>query len=61
MMGWYCRYISRSNTLGDLPWGLALSNIKTRDLNDSMWEFGSVTSGIAGSGFLRAQINSCEA
>ena len=33
-------------------------NIIARDLSDSMWEFTSVTSGLAGAGCFRAQIKS---
>ena len=58
IMGWFCY---GCNTLGGLSGEVPLSNMFTKDINASLCEFTSVTSGLAGSVFYSAQIRSCAA
>ena len=59
VIGWWFRYISCSTTLRGMPWGVELSNILSRSIIDSLWEFPIVNSRIYGAGLCRAWINSC--
>ena len=54
-------YAPLTGNIGGTAGEVAFPNISTRDLNDSLCEFPSVTSGIYGAGLCIAQIKSCVA